>query len=438
MLEKLREHILKKQLFAENDKLLLAVSGGIDSMVMLHLFQQLGYQFEVAHMNFALRGEESDKDERFLINYCNQYKIKLHSKKVDTGSYATSAKLSIQMAARELRYTWFKSLKTECGFNHLLTAHHADDSVETIFINIIRGTGLSGLKGIVNNEQAIRPLLIFNRRDIEQYAKEHELDWREDSSNASDKYLRNKLRHDLLPKIDELNTNWRAGLIQLAEDISVSEKILNTFYQKHKEVFFVNNRLWLNRLEENEYRPYLIRKLLLEFNFSHATIDDILDNLHLQKGKEYESWSHRLIKGDAFFEIVKREEILENDAYVINLNDETLIIPNSVYDLQILESKDNKGNYVTGDTYLDYNKLTFPLLLRKWQAGDWFVPLGMKGKKKLSDYFVDEKFTIQEKENTFVLVSSDDIVCILGHRTDERYKVSGDTNIIYHINRKHG
>ncbi len=439
MLVKLKEHILKKSLFSESDRLLLAVSGGIDSMVMLHLFQQLPYSFEVAHMNFGLRNEESDADEQFLVDYCEKNKIRLHCKKVETLDHSKSARISIQMAARELRYQWFDELKLKFGFKHLITAHHSDDSIETIFINIIRGTGLRGLRGIVNNEQAIRPLLIFNRDDIEKYVQNYNILWREDSSNATTKYLRNKLRHTILPQFDELNNSWRLGFMQLAEDVSTSEKILDDFYQKHKNEIFVDNKIWLDKLEKSKHSAYIIRRLLSDFNFSHATIDDIIENLDIQKGKEYESWSHRLIREIDFFDVIEKSEQQPGDdfRYVLN-TDQRLYINEKIYDLSIENKLDIDLQFIKGDAYLDYNKLDFPLLLRKWQAGDWFVPLGMKGRKKLSDYFVDEKFTIQEKENTFVLVSSENIVCILGHRTDERYRVGDNTKIIYHINRQHG
>ncbi len=438
MLQKLKEYIDSKQLLNANDRILLAVSGGLDSMLMLHFFQKLPYYFEVAHMNFGLRGEESDADQLFVEQYCAENNIHLHTRKVDTKAFMQNNKLSVQMAARDLRYAWFDELKENRKLEHVATAHHSDDSIETIFINIIRGTGLSGLKGIVSNERAIRPLLCFSREDILSYAKKNKISWREDSSNEKEDYLRNKLRHSVLPVLDSVSEHWKANLLQLSSDIVVSEHILEEYYKSKEPLFFQNNTIELKVLISLTHSKWMFQRLLARFNFTTDTSNDIFTKMHVQKGKTFESITHLLIKEDSCFEIVLRKEELLEDRCVINHIDENFLVRNLRYEIQKLTPESFNGKFEQSQAYLDFNKLKFPMLIRKWQAGDWFIPFGMKGKKKLSDYFIDEKFTIQEKENTFVIVSAEDIVCILGHRTDDRYRIKEDTSIIYHIKQQHG
>lgn len=439
MLAKLKDYIHQHKLLNEHDRLLLGVSGGVDSMVLLHLFQQLPYSIAVAHVNFGLRGKESDEEEGFVVEYCKTHNINVFTFKADTLGFVQFNKVSIQMAARALRYDWFETLKQEHQFKHLLTAHHADDSVETVFINIIRGTGISGLKGITSNENAVRPLLPFSRADIIEYANSVNLVWREDSSNAKEDYLRNKLRHSILPMFDKLNDTWRQKLVQLSDDISVSENILTDYYNQHLPKFYSDNRIQLKELSDLAYSEWMLRRLLIGLGFTHQTISDILLNLDIQKGRVFESAEYILQKEDSSFRVIAKS-INQVEEYSATINEQQTQIKylNSVFEIDHILVSEFNAKYKAKESYLDYNKLQFPLLIRKWQAGDWFVPFGMKGRKKLSDYFVDEKFTIQEKENTFVIASGEDIVCILGHRIDDRYSVKENTTIIYHIKQKHG
>ena len=439
MLSKLKDYIHQHKLLNEHDRLLLGVSGGVDSMVLLHLFQQLPYTFTVAHVNFGLRGVESDEDEAFVVEYCRKHNIKVFTNNVDTLAYVNSSKVSIQMAARSLRYDWFEKLKIEHQFKHLLTAHHSDDSVETIFINILRGTGISGLKGITSNENAIRPLLPFTRAEIIEYANSVNLAWREDSSNAKEDYLRNKLRHSILPMFDSINDTWRQKLVQLSDDISVSENILTDYYIQHLPKFYSDARIQLAKLNDLDFSEWMLRRLLISLGFTHQTISDIILNLDIQKGKIYESSTFILQKEEGAFRVIAKNENQTDKFSAMIIEEQNQVeYSNSIFEMDNILVSEFGGEYREKESFLDYNKLDFPLLIRKWQAGDWFVPFGMKGRKKLSDYFVDEKFTIQEKENTFVIVSGEDIVCILGHRIDDRYSVKGNTTIIYHIKQKHG
>lgn len=439
MLQKLKDYIESTGIIKPNDRLLLAVSGGIDSMVMLTLFQSLPYYFEVAHMNFGLRAEESDADQRFVEEYCRLKNIILHIQKVDTSAYMEQEKVSTQMAARSLRYTWFEELKAKQKLNKLATAHHSDDSIETIFINLIRGTGISGLKGIVSNEIAIRPLLCFNRDEIKTFALDQNIKWREDSSNLKEDYLRNKLRHSILPMFDDVNKQWKSNLLQLGNVIESTEAILEEYYQSHLSDFFDGSRIDILALKNIQNANWMFQRLLTTFNFTYSTSLDIYHHLDIHKGKFYESTTHRLVKQDGYFDILLgKEEQLEEYCRITEETSTIKMEDNIQYSIQKVDISSFNNRYEDGQVYLDYAKLSFPLIVRRWKAGDWFIPLGMKGKKKLSDYFVDEKFTIKEKENTFVIVSEEDIVCILGHRTDDRYKIKNDTEFIYTIKQTNG
>jgi tRNA(Ile)-lysidine synthase len=438
MLEKLKEYIAAKGLFEPTDRLLLAVSGGIDSMVMLHLFQQLPYKLAVAHVNFKLRGEESDADEQFLRDYCQSQSIELFVKHADTISYSENNKVSIQMAAREIRYAWFKDLKQSKGFSKVLVAQHTDDSIETTFINIIRGTGIAGLKGIISNEHASRPLMCFSRAEIDQFAKQNNIKWREDSSNAKNDYLRNNLRNKILPLLDEISDSWRNNIVQLNKDIEETELILSKYYSEHVDKIFRNNLINVEGVQKLTSGKWLLRKLLVTLGFTHDTITDILENLNVQIGRTFESEKVLLRKQRDGFSVEERGIVSKYIEETINLDDHEITIKDCTILIQKLNGFSPDFKFEKSSKYLDLEKLEFPLKIRTWQVGDWFIPLGMKGKKKLSDYFVDKKFTFQQKENTFVIVSEGNIVCILGHQTDERYKLSEHTKRILHLRIKNG
>ena len=433
MLQKLQEYIDRHKLFSTSNKLLLAVSGGLDSVVMLDLLHRLGYQIEVAHMNFQLRGEESDGDEKFVKNLCDKLNIPVHIKRVDTSKHKEEEKISTQMAARSLRYDWFHELLNVRALDYLLTAHHADDSIETVLINILRGTGLSGLKGIVHNEMGIRPMLCFSREEIHNYARVNHLPWREDSSNSKEDYLRNKLRLNIMPQLDKIAHQWRSNVLKLSEDISISEKILENHFHAQLKNIFSNNRYQLSKIINSDDGKWLFRKSLLAFNFSHGMVDDILLNLDAQTGAIFSSNTHRLIKDRNVFILEElngfassEEIIVEHDLSIKNNTNHSL-------DIILLDKVYKPEKIIKNEIYLDFDKLEFPLVFRHWQAGDWFIPYGMKGKKKLSDFFIDEKFSIQQKENTFVLVSGSIIAAVMNSRVDDRYKITETTDRILKV-----
>ena len=433
MLSKLQK-ILKSELaFLQSKKLLLATSGGIDSMVLAYLFNKLHYDIALAHCNFNLRGEESDGDEAFIREYAAQNNIPLLVTRFDTKQYAEDAKLSIQVAARELRYRWFYELMDENGFDYLLTAHHLDDSLETFLINFTRGTGLEGLTGIPQqNGRVIRPLLSFSRQEIEDYAKTNNISWREDSSNVSDKYLRNKLRHEVVPILKSLNSSFTNSFEQTLKNIqqaqSLAEDASVLIYKQvvtEKEKQKIINITELLRLPN--YKAYLYQWLYpLEFK----AWKDIYQLLYAQSGKYILSEGFRLLKDRNTLIL---EPYTKTDAGLYEIPIETGSID---YPISIKISNVNKilKKPTNNIIYVDAATLKFPLFARKWRGGDYFCPSGMKGqKKKVSKFFKDEKMSLSEKENTWLLCSGEDIIWIIGYRADERFKVTEETTKILKI-----
>lgn len=427
MLLKLQNHISENFPFIKDKKLLLATSGGIDSMVMTHLFQQLNYEIALAHCNFQLRGLESFADQKFLQDYAITHNISIFITQFDTEAFAKDYKLSTQVAARELRYNWFYELLEIHKFDYILTAHHADDNLETFFINLSRGTGLEGLTGIpAQNEQIIRPLLNFGREEILEYANKHSIVWREDSSNASDKYLRNKIRHDLIPILKDLNPHFLNSFHKtqgyLREAMVMAEDAGIMIYQQVAKEIGDEIHFDLKQLKKlPNYKSYLYQ-WLKEFGFS--AWDDIYDLVESQSGKQVYSPAFRLLK-DRDFLILKSISNENNDKeYFIDKNQKQLNIPLNF-------SFSEVDNYfITENTsiFVDEDKLKFPLVLRRWKEGDVFQPFGMKGKsKKVSKFFKDEKLSLIQKEDTWLLCSENQIVWIVGIRQDERFKIDETT-----------
>ena len=433
MLSEFQEHLATTFPYIKEKRLLLAVSGGIDSMVMAELFRLSGYGVSIAHCNFGLRGQESDGDEEFVRQYAKENGIKLFSSRFDTASFAADNKLSIQVAARQLRYIWFHQLLEENNLDYVLTAHHLDDNLETFLINFTRGTGLDGLTGIpLQNDKVIRPLLPFTRDDIETYAKVNNMNWREDSSNASGKYLRNKLRHDVVPMLKELNPSFSESFRNTISNLQQAESLVHDaailMYQQvvaEKEGQKHINLAQLLRLPN--YKAYLYQWLK---PFGFTAWDDIYALVEAQPGKQVHAPGYRLLKdrGTLVLEGLKPE-----DRTVYEIAEGT-----SVVDLPIpitLEIIYTFSNIVTKNAvFVNNNLIKFPLFVRKWQEGDYFYPLGMNGqKKKVSKYFKDEKMSLSEKENTWLLCSGNDIIWIIGRRADERFKVNHATDTILKI-----
>jgi tRNA(Ile)-lysidine synthase len=427
MLQKFQSHIFQNFPFLSGEKLLLATSGGLDSMVMVDLFRKLSFKIAIAHCNFQLRGVESFEDQNFVQNYAESNEIKLFVTQFDTEAFAKDYKLSTQVAARELRYNWFYELLETEEFDYVLTAHHADDNLETFLINLVRGTGLDGLTGIpAQNENVIRPLLLFSRQEIEQYAKENNIDWREDSSNASDKYLRNKIRHNLVPVLKELNTDFLSSFhktqVYLQESKTMVEDASIMVYQQVAKESGEDIHFDLNKLQQlPNYKSYLYQ-WLREFGF--LAWEDIYDLVESQSGKQVFSNEFRLLKNRDFLILSPINIEDKKEEYYIFKDQKEIDSPlnlsfSKVADIGIVSNR---------AIFVDEDKLHFPLVLRRWDEGDTFQPFGMEGKsKKVSKIFKDEKLSLIDKENTWLLCSDDTIVWIIGIRQDERFKIGKTT-----------
>ncbi|PXY38966.1 tRNA lysidine(34) synthetase TilS [Flavobacterium cheongpyeongense] len=432
MLSNFKNHISARFPFLENKKLFLAVSGGLDSMVLLHLLQQLEYKIAVLHCNFQLRGLESFGDQDFIRNYCEENKISIFSTQFDTEAFAKDYKLSTQIAARELRYSWFYELLEIHNFDYILTAHHADDNLETFIINLSRGTGLDGLLGIPEqNDKIIRPLLLFSREEILNYAKENNIEWREDSSNASNKYLRNKIRHDLVPVLKEINPKFLKAFQKtqsyLQESNEMAEDASIMIYQQVAKEYGEEIHFDLNQLKKlPNYKSYLYQ-WLNEFGF--LAWKDIYDLTDGQSGKQIFSTEFRLLKNRDTLILSPISKIRQLE-FEINKTDTQVNIPLKLRLCNVSHITEGSNKII----FVDAEKILFPLILRKWKEGDSFQPFGMNGKsKKISKLFKDEKLSLIEKENCWLLCSNNQIVWVVGIRQDERFKITNTSNKILKI-----
>jgi tRNA(Ile)-lysidine synthase len=446
MLAKLQQHINTNLPFLMDKKLLITISGGIDSVVLTYLLHKLKLNISLAHCNFKLRGKDSFKDANFVKNISKSLNIPFFTIEFETLNYAEENKISIQMAARDLRYNWFQKISKEQNFDYVLTAHHLDDVLETFLINLTRGTGLNGLTGIPEiNENIVRPLLPFSRNDILVYASKNKLKWREDKSNSSIKYVRNKIRHKVIPVLKELNPNLLNSFENTLKNLKGSQQInqdrIKNVLEKVSEQ--QENELIFNikKIKQlNNPKVYLF-ELLKDYGFTE--FEDIEALLTAQSGKQVFSKTHRLLKDR---DVLILTEIEKNDALLnfeisentpktekpIPLKFETITIPFDTknYQNKILEEVlfDDKNT-----VSLDYDKITFPIIIRKWQKGDYFYPIGLNGKKKISKFFKDQKLAITAKENIWLLLSNNQIIWVIGHRLDERFKVTKTTNKILKI-----
>jgi len=430
MIERFKQFIEQEDLFISADKILLAVSGGVDSVVMVHLFYHAGFEFEIAHCNFNLRGKESDEDELFVKGNAGCYDKKFHSKRFDTQQFADEHKLSIQEAARELRYKWFAEIMEKQNLQYIATAHHLDDSVETVILNLVKGTGIKGLHGVpTKNGKVIRPLLFVTRDKILNYAKEKELTYREDSSNNDLKYSRNLIRSKVIPELEQVNPSFTKTFSENIDRFKEVERIYDRRIEQLKNELLIEEdgcyKVDIEALKKTEAPQTILYEMLKSFDFNEvAQIMSVLDE---QPGKRFFSKTHQLVKDrdhliislltdDCFDEIIIEQDQMEVEVLEKKLSIETITRDN-------FKMKEDQNR-----ACLDKDKLTFPLKIRKWREGDYFYPLGMKQKKKLSDFLIDEKVPLNEKSNQLVLTSKEDIVWVVSRRIDERYKIIDETN----------
>ena len=435
VLKKVENYIEKNNLLSSYAKVIVGVSGGADSVALLHVLKQLGYSCIVAHCNFHLRGEESDNDEIFVREMANELHLDFEQIDFDTTDYARKCKISVEMAARELRYNWFEQVRKTHTASAIAVAHHADDNVETLLMNLTRGTGLKGLTGIpLQNGYIIRPLLCCTRSDIVNYLIKYNLHHITDSTNAQNDYTRNKFRNQIIPLFEKINPSFKqtiTALIERFEEIEAvyNEKMIET---KSKITSTENNyfKIDIQQLKHTKYRKSLLYDILLPYSFHADTVENIIHNLDSEPGSIFYSLTHKLLH-DRDFLIVSKNNIPLQQSY--NISESVTEISEPIHlniSKRIYNTKISKSKLFAT---LDASKFTFPLVLRHWQKGDSFVPFGMKNSKKLSDFFIDTKMNRFEKENTWLLCAGNDIVWVVGYRIDNRFCVDSNTQHIIEI-----
>jgi len=413
-----------------NPKLLVAVSGGIDSMVLCDLLLKSEKEFSVAHCNFQLRGIDSDEDEKFVRNYCIQNQIQFHSKRFNIKEFKQSGNFSTQMAARELRYNWFRELMNEFKFDYLLTAHHLNDSLETFLINLSRGTGIEGLSGInLLKNNIFRPLYNSSKKEILQYAEENMIQWREDVSNAKIDYKRNKIRHQITPVLEEIHPEFLQNFAKTIEILKQENSFIRQFIQNTKEELFEQKdavvHISIQKLKKLEPLHSYLHHLFFEYGFKHPP--EIEKLMNADENGEIQSEHYRLIKNRSEFLLCEINSIESSTEFII---EEGEILENPLY---LKFSKSEERDFSANET-LDYEKISFPLKLRKPETGDVFYPIGLKGSKKLSKFFKDEKYSKLDKENAWVLVDDQNrILYLTGKRIDERFKITEHTHKFLNI-----
>jgi tRNA(Ile)-lysidine synthase len=462
LLQRFCEFIHQQNLFSAKDKLLLAVSGGVDSVVLCELCKQAGYDFIILHCNFQLRGEESERDEQFVRSLGEKYKVEVEVKKFDTKKYAAENKIGIQEAARNLRYDWFMevvgSRQLPVGNNqsnsqlttsllphipHLLTAHHADDNIETVLMNFCRGTGLNGLEGIpVSSNYIRRPLLEFWKEELIEFAKENKLDFVEDSSNMSSKYTRNLFRNEIIPLISKAYPQIKENLVNNINRFKEINKLYHISVDaiKKKLLKVKNGEIHIPVKQLMSYQNHaLIFEIISDYDFTEKQVDEVVKLADSDSGKFIQSpnSAYRIIKFRSWF-IISSVGSADNETIVIEERTKNVQCSsdnNREFHLQfsIFETSNFKLQTSNLVACLDAKEIAFPLILRKWKQGDYFYPLGMRKKKKLARFFIDQKLSKTEREKIWVLEMNKKILWIVGLRIDDRFKITDQTKKVLKI-----
>lgn len=428
--EKFEKHIKNEFSFLQGKRLLLACSGGLDSVVLAHLAAKSNFDFALAHCNFSLRGKESDTDEMFVVGLAKQFEIPVFVETFQTEKYAETKGISIQLAARELRYAWFEKLLSDFNYDYVLTAHHSDDDLETFLINLSRGTGLKGLSGIPKkNGKIIRPLLDFSRKTLFEWATSEKIRWREDSSNEHPDYLRNKIRLEVVPKYKEVNSkllqNFKTTQKHLQDSASLIEDYMALVFRlviiEDKNGYRIN----IEKIKNLPNTKALLYELLNDFGFTQW--DDVFNLLESQTGKQVYSKTHRLLRNRGELMLTQIPGNFEN--VEIFVSEKGIDSPVSLHMKEVEHISTSEKNVI----HVDLDSITFPLTLRKIKEGDFFYPFGMSGKKKISKFFKDEKFSLPEKENAWLLCSGEEIIWVVNHRLDNRFRVTSKTKRILMI-----
>lgn len=433
MLNKIKTYIAQNCLLAPNATVIVGLSGGMDSMAMLDVLTLLGYRCVAAHCNFHLRGNESDYDARFAKKWCKENDIEFTSVDFDTHQYAADKKISIEMAARELRYTWFEIVRQQFDAEAIAVAHHQDDSVETVLLNLVRGTGIGGLSGIApKNGNVVRPMLCVTRKEIEDYITGRDIPFVSDSTNREDRYTRNFIRLNVLPMLQRLNPSVSDAIHRTSRHLAETEKIQDAYLKNAIKSVFADNAIHIAELKKTASPSSVLFAVLSPLGFHPSVIEDVARALDAEPGKIFFAEKYRLIKDRNRFLLDK------NPSGIISSGQGIYFIPKSAVEISHpIHLKTSipppnlcieKNSHIL---YADADKLQFPLSLRRWQQGDWFVPFGMKGRKKLSNYFTDRKFSLKDKENAWIMLSGDDIVWIVGERADNRFRISDSTKNVF-------
>jgi tRNA(Ile)-lysidine synthase len=434
------EFINKENLFSPKDHLLLAVSGGVDSAALCELCHQAGYDFTIAHCNFKLRGEESERDKNFVQQLATNYKVPFLLKEFDTEKYSNTKKISIQEAARELRYSWFTELINKNEAKYVLTAHHMDDNIETMMMHFFRGTGIYGLRGMLPKQNhLIRPLLFARKEELTNFAQHHNLNWVEDSSNAQNKYTRNYFRNQLLPQVQQVFPRVEQNLIHNLNRFAEVETLYKQALDRHKKKLLEQKgdevHIPVLKLKKAVPLHTIVYEIIKDVGFSPQQTSEVINLLDSESGKYIQSASHRILKNRNWLiiSLLQSEQsqnlLIENAADMIDFEKGRLR-------LQTLPADKCEISNNQFTACLDSKEIRFPLLLRKWKRGDYFYPLGMPKKKKLSRFFIDQKLSLADKEKAWVLEMNKKIIWVVGMRIDDRFKITSSTKEVLKIELK--
>jgi tRNA(Ile)-lysidine synthase len=432
MIKTVKNYIKAQHLLKPGDKIIVGLSGGADSVFLLSILHQLGYECLAAHCNFHLRGKESLRDEQWAKQCATLLEIPFYKQDFDTCLIAQERGISIEMAARDLRYNWFEALREKQQADAIAVAHHSDDSIETVFLNLIRGTGIAGLTGIKpKTGRIIRPLLCVSKEDILHYAESEKLLFVTDSSNLQDEFIRNKIRHQVLPLLQSLNPSLNVSLLRTMEHLSEASKIYQSHIAEAKtHVFNASEQtIDIRSLLAYPSPESILFEILKEYGFGNDVIRNVFQAIESQSGKEFYSPKYKLTKERNRFFLFPLKQKKENLVFYIEKNEDEIKIP-FLMDMSIQQSPPEIINN-KNIAYFDFDKLKFPLQLRRWQNGDRFVPFGMNGSQKLSDYFNNRKLNQQEKRNAWILCSENKIIWIVGYRSDNRFKIEKNTKKFY-------
>jgi tRNA(Ile)-lysidine synthase len=437
MLQKVSGFVQSQNLFQPTDKILAAVSGGIDSVVLCEMLHQLKYEFAIAHCNFGLRAEDAEADQVFVKKLAKKYGVPFYTENFSTKAFAEQEHISIQMAARNLRYQWFEQVRQQESYDYIATAHHSNDTTETILMHLTRGTGIAGLHGIPpKNGNIVRPMLSVTKDDIFEYVTERKLIWREDVSNETTKYQRNKIRHEVIPVLKEINPNLEETMRHTAERVAHAESIVSAYIQDLRERSFKESEnaifISLTPLQNVTGLPIVLHELLRPYNFSYSVVLELIEALDGISGKQFDSPTHTLVK-DRDQLVITSRSLSSFGSIHIQEGDTSVEAGNFTFSIKYLDAEKYKLGSKPHIAALDVELLNFPLKIRNWQEGDWFVPLGMNGKKKISDFLIDKKVPANLKGQTLVLVSDQSIAWVVGQRLDNRFKVTDKTKNVMEI-----